>query len=142
MKCTTRLTMLAFFLGAFLFSLNTYAGKSVDWPGFAAGSSSLAVMEGTVKSIDMEKMHIIFEKCEPLGCDPLSFSKDTECYIGDETTNITSIRGGSEFLEKDKLNIENLKAGDYLRCNYSKKDGKFEAVRIISISPFISITGG
>jgi hypothetical protein len=124
--------LLAFFLGASLFSLNAYAGKSVDWPGFAEGSSS----------IDLEKMHIIFEKCALLGCEPLILSKDTECFIGDEMTNITSIRGGSEFLEKDRLNIEDLKAGDYLRCNYSKKYGKYEAVRIISISPFISITGG
>ncbi len=142
MKYTIKLMLLAFFLGASLFSLNAYAGKSVDWPGFAAGSSSLAVMEGRIQSVDLEKMHIIFEKCELLGCEPLIFSKDTECYIGDEMTNITSVRGGSEFLEKDRLNIGDLKAGDYLRCNYSKKYGKYEAVRIISISPFISITGG
>ncbi len=142
MKYAMKIMLLAFFLGASLFSFDAYAGKSVDWPGFAAGSSSLAVMEGTVKSVDLEKMHIIFEKCELLGCDPLILSKDTKCYIGDEKTNITSIRGGSEFLEKDKLNIEDLKAGDYLRCNYIKKYGKYEAVRIISIQPFISITGG
>ncbi len=142
MKYTMKIMLLAFFLGASFFSLNAYAGKSVDWPGFAAGSSSLAVMEGTVKSVDLEKMHIIFENCELLGCDPLILTKDTECYIGDEKTNITSIRGGSEFLEKDKLSIKDLKAGDYLRCNYSKEYGKYEAVRIISISPFINITGG
>ncbi len=142
MKYTMKIMLLAFFLGASLFSLNAYAGKSVDWPGYAAGGSSLAVMEGTVKSVDLEKMHIVFENCALLGCDPLILSKDTECYIGDEKTNITSIRGGSEFLEKDKLNIKDLKAGDYLRCNYIKKYGKYEAVRIISIQPFISITGG
>jgi hypothetical protein len=134
--------ILSLFLVATLFSLNTYAGKSVDWPGFAAGASSLAVMEGRIQSIDLEKMHIIFEKCELLGEGPLILSKDTECYIGDEMTNITSIRGGTDFLEKDRLNIEDLKAGDYIRCNYSKRDGKYKAVRIISIRPFISITGG
>ncbi len=142
MKFTSKLTMLAFFLGALLFSLNTFAGKSVDWPGFAAGSSSLAVMEGSIKSIDLEKRHIIFEKCDLFGCEPLILSKDAEFYIGDEMTNITSIRGGTEFPVKDRLNIEDLKAGDYIKCNYSKKDGKYEAVRIISISPFINISGG
>ncbi len=142
MKYAMKIMLLAFFLGASLFSLNTYAGKSVDWPGFAAGASSLAVIEGRIQSIDLDKMHIIFEKCEFLGNEPLILSKDTECYIGDEMTNITSIRGGSEFLKKDRLNIEDLKAGDYLRCNYSKKYGKYEAVRIISIYPFIRITGG
>ncbi len=142
MKYIMKIMLLAFFLAASLFSLNAYAGKSVDWPGFAAGSSSLAVMEGTVKSVDLEKMHIIFEKCALLGCEPLILSKDTECYIGDERANITSIRGGSEFLEKDILDLKDLKVGDYLRCNYTEKYGKYEAVRVISISPFFSITGG
>ena len=142
MKYIMRLMLLAFFLGASLFSLDAYAGKSVDWPGYAAGSSSLAVMEGKIQSIDLEKMHIILQECDRLGCEPLVLSKDTECYIGDEKTNITSIRGGTEFFEKDKLSIKDLKAGDYIRCNYSKEYGKYEAVRIISISPFFSITGG
>jgi len=142
MKYVMKIMLLAFFLGASLFSLNAYAGKSVDWPGFAAGSSRLAVMEGTVKSVDLEKMQIVFEKCEPLGCDPLILSEDTKCYLGDEKTNITSIRGGTEFFHEDRLDIKDLKPGDYLRCNYTKKYGQNEAVRIISISPFISITGG
>ncbi len=60
---TTKLVMLAFFLGAFLIGFNAYAGKSVDWPGFAEGSTSLAVIEGKIKNIDLEKMEVYLEKC-------------------------------------------------------------------------------
>jgi hypothetical protein len=52
--------MLAFFLGAFIFGLNAFAGKSVDWPGYAGGSS-LAVIEGTIKSIDFERMKSVLK---------------------------------------------------------------------------------
>ena len=86
MRRLTTYTMLAFFLGAFIFGLNAFAGKSVDWPGYAGGSH-LAVIEGTIKSIDLE-------------------------------------------------------TGDYVKCNYSKRDGKYEAVRIIYTIPFLNISGG
>jgi hypothetical protein len=134
--------MLAFFLGAFIFGLNAFAGKSVDWPGFAEGASKLAVIEGTIKSIDLEKNEICFEKCELLGDAPLMITEDTACYIGDEVTNIMSIRGGTEFKTSDKFDISDLEAGDYIKCNFSRKDGKYEAVRIIYTIPFINITGG
>jgi hypothetical protein len=134
--------MLAFFLGAFIFGLNAFAGKSVDWPGFAEGASKLAVIEGTIKSIDLEKNEIYFEKCELLGDAPLMITEDTACYIGDEVTNIMSIRGGTEFKTSDKFDISDLEAGDYIKCNFSRKDGKYEAVRIIYTIPFINITGG
>ncbi len=142
MRRLTTYTMLAFFLGAFIFGLNAFAGKSVDWPGFAEGASKLAVIEGTIKSIDLEKNEIYFEKCELLGDAPLMITEDTACYIGDEVTNIMSIRGGTEFKTSDKFDISDLEAGDYIKCNFSRKDGKYEAVRIIYTIPFINITGG
>ena len=142
MRRLTTYTMLAFFLGAFIFGLNAFAGKSVDWPGFAEGTSKLAVIEGTIKSIDLEKNEIYFEKCELLGDAPLMITEDTACYIGDEVTNIMSIRGGTEFKTSDKFDISDLEAGDYIKCNFSRKDGKYEAVRIIYTIPFINITGG
>ena len=142
MRRLTTYTMLAFFLEAFIFGLNAFAGKSVDWPGFAEGASKLAVIEGTIKSIDLEKNEIYFEKCELLGDAPLMITEDTACYIGDEVTNIMSIRGGTEFKTSDKFDISDLEAGDYIKCNFSRKDGKYEAVRIIYTIPFINITGG
>jgi len=142
MRRLTTYTMLAFFLEAFIFGLNAFAGKSVDWPGFAEGASKLAVIEGTIKSIDLEKNEICFEKCELLGDAPLMITEDTACYIGDEVTNIMSIRGGTEFKTSDKFDISDLEAGDYIKCNFSRKDGKYEAVRIIYTIPFINITGG
>ncbi|MDP6433209.1 MAG: hypothetical protein QGI15_02675 [Candidatus Scalindua sp.] len=69
-------------------------------------------------------------------------TEDTACYIGDEVTNIMSIRGGTEFKTSDKFDISDLEAGDYIKCNFSRKDGKYEAVRIIYTIPFINITGG
>ena len=135
MRRLTTFTMLAFFLGAFIFGLNAFAGKSVDWPGVASGgSASLAVIEGTIESIDLEKGEICFEKCELLGDAPLMLTKDTTCYKGDENTNIVSIRGGTEFQDKDILSFSHLKAGDYLKCNYSIKDGKFWAVRVVHVA--------
>ncbi len=141
MRKLTTFTMLAFFLGAFIFGLNAFAGKSVDWPGYAGGSH-LAVIEGTIKSIDLEKNEICFEKCELLGDAPLMITENTACYMGDEMTNITSIRGGTEFKTSDKFDITDLKAGDYVRCNYSRRYGKYEAVRIICTNPVINISGG
>ena len=96
MRRLTTYTMLAFFLGAFIFGFNAFAGKSVDWPGYAGGSH-LTVIEGAIKSIDLEKNEICFEKCELLGDAPLMITENTACYIEDEVTNITSIRGGTEF---------------------------------------------
>ncbi|MFQ5965918.1 MAG: hypothetical protein ACE5KZ_16760, partial [Candidatus Scalinduaceae bacterium] len=92
---TTKLVILAFFLGAFLFGFNAYAGKSVDWPGFAEGAASLAVIEGKIKNIDMWEDTITLEDCELLGDEPLEFFWDDKaCYKGDEKTDIVSIRGG------------------------------------------------
>jgi hypothetical protein len=141
MRKLTTLTMLAFFLGAFIFGLNAFAGKSVDWPGYAGGSH-LAVIEGTIKSIDLEKNEICFEECELLGDAPLMITENTACYMGDEMTNIMSIKGGTEFKTSDKFDITDLEAGDYVRCNYSKRYGKYEAVRIIYTIPFINMSGG
>lgn len=131
--------MLAFFFGAFLFGLNAYAGKSVDWPGFAEKAASLAVIEGKIKSIDLEKMEIYFEKSELLGELPLMLNEDTVCYMGDEKTDIVSIRGGTEFGKEDELSFDHFKAGDHIKCNYSIRDGNFWAVRIVHIAPYLKV---
>lgn len=134
-----RSVMLAFFLGAFLFGANAYGGKSIDWPGFAEGAASLAVIEGKIKSIDLEKMNITLEECELLGNEPLMFNKATACYIGSEKTNIVSIRGGTKFDKTDELTFDHLKAGDYVKCNYSIRDGKFWAVRVILMTKYLRV---
>ena len=136
---TTKLVMLAFFLGAFLFGFNAYAGKSVDWPGFAEGSASLAVIEGKIKNIDLEEMEVYLEKCELLGDAPLMLTEDTHYYIGDEKTDIVSIRGGTDFQAEDELSFDHFKAGYYIKCNYSIKDGSFWAVRIVHVAPYLRV---
>ncbi|MFQ5963151.1 MAG: hypothetical protein ACE5KZ_02595 [Candidatus Scalinduaceae bacterium] len=133
----TRCAMLTFFLGAFLFGFNAYAGKSIDWPGFAEGAASLAVIEGKIKSIDLEKMNLTLEDCELLGSEPLMLYKGTVCYIGDEKTDIVSIRDGTKFQKKDEISFDHLKAGDYVKCNYSIKEGKFKAVRIVLTTTYL-----
>jgi Cu/Ag efflux protein CusF len=135
----TKLLTLAFFLGAFLFGLNAFAGKSVDWPGFAEGAASLAVIDGKIKSLDLEKMSITLEESEMLGNEPLFLGKDTICYMGDAKINIVSIRGGTKFQKEDELSFDHLKAGDYVKCNYSIRDGKFWAVRIVLITPYLKV---
>jgi hypothetical protein len=76
------------------------------------------------------------KKCEMLGEKPLFLGKDTLCYKGDAKTNIVSIRGGTEFQKEDELSFEHFKAGDCIKCNYSIRDGKFWAVRIVLITPY------
>ncbi|MFQ5713338.1 MAG: hypothetical protein ACE5GU_04845 [Candidatus Scalinduaceae bacterium] len=135
---TTKLVIPAFFLGVFLFGLNAYAGKSVDWPGFAEGATSLAVIEGKIKNIDLWEDTITLEGCELVGDEPLEFFwDDTACYKGDEKTDIVSIRGGTKFHKEDEISFDHLKAGDYIKCNYTKAYGKFWIERIVLItSPF------
>ncbi len=133
----TKLIIVAFFLGLFLFGSNAYAGKSVDWPGFAEGATSLAVIEGKIKSIDLEKMEIKLEGCDLLGDKPLMLSKDTVCYLGAKEDNISSIRGGTLFTDEEKISFNQLKVGHTIKCNYSMKDGKFWAVRIVRCFPHV-----
>jgi len=130
-----KLIMVAFFLGAFLSGINVYAGKSADWPGFADGATSLAVIEGKIKSIDLEKMNLTLEECELLGNKPLMLSEDTVCYLGAEADNISSIRGGTLFREDSKISYNQLQVGHTIKCNYSIKDGRIWAVRILRIFP-------
>ncbi len=138
MRRITTFTMLAFFLGAFIFGLNAFAGKSVDWPGYAGGSH-LAIIEGKIESIDLEKGEICFEECELLGDAPLMLTKDTTCYMGDEKTNIVSIKGGTKFQDKDILSFSQLKAGDYIKCNYSLEGEEYWAVRVVHVTPYLSV---
>ncbi|MGR3304417.1 MAG: hypothetical protein ACUZ8I_18230 [Candidatus Scalindua sp.] len=136
-------TMLAFFLGAFLLGINVCAERSVEWPGFPEGAVTestwpafnvLAIIEGQIKDLDLEKMIITLEGSEKLGNKPLVLTEETACYIGDKLTNIASVRGGTKFQKDKVISFEHLKAGDYIKCNYSIKDGMPTAVRIILIS--------
>ncbi len=134
-----RPVMIAFFFGAFLFGTNAYAWKSIDWSISPTGkvSTNREIIEGQIKSFDLEKMEVTFEKNKLLGDEPLRLTKDTECYKGDEKTDIVSVRGGTRFQKADKLNFEHLKAGDFVKCNYTIKDGKFWARRIVLITPYL-----
>ncbi len=132
-----KLIIVAFFLGAFLSGINVYAGKSVDWPGFADGATSLSVIEGKIKSIDLEKMNLTLEECELLGNEPLMLSEDTVCYLGAEEDNISSIRGGVLFTKESELRLNQLQVGHTIKCNYSIKDGQVWAVRIVRIFPHV-----
>jgi hypothetical protein len=95
-----------------------------------------ALVEGKIKNIDLEKKIITLEGCEILGNKPLRLSKDSVCYIGDEKADIVSISGGAKFHKGAELSLDHLKAGDYVKCNYSIRDGKFWAVRIVLITPY------
>jgi hypothetical protein len=132
-----KLIITSFLIGLFLFGSNAYAGKSADWPGFAEGSTCLVVIKGKIKSIDLEKMEIKLEGCDLLGDKSLMLSKDTVCYLGAEDDNIGSIRGGTLFRDEDKISFNQLKVGHTIKCNYSKKDGKFWAVRIVRCFPHV-----
>ena len=129
---TTKLLMLAFFFGAFFIGINAYAWKMLDFPISPTGSyTNRDVLEGQIKTLDLETMEITFEKCELIGKEPLRLTKDSVCYKGDEKTDIVSVKGGTIFQKDDKISFDNLKAGDYIKCNYEIKDGKFWARRIV-----------
>ena len=130
MRATVKLTIAAFFLGAFLFGTNANAGKGIDWSLYA----ELAVIEGRIDSVSLEKMYITLEDCKELRSGPLMLNEDTTCYIGNENTDIVTIKGGTKFQKEDELSFDQLKPGDYVKCNYSIRDGKFIAVRIVRIS--------
>ena len=130
MRRLTTFTTLAFFLGAFIFGLNAFAGKGIDWSLYA----ELAVIEGKIDSISLEKMYLTLEDCKELRSGPLMLNEDTTCYTGNENTDIVTIRGGTKLQKEDELSFDQLKLGDYVKCNYSIKDGKFIAVRIVRIS--------
>lgn len=137
---TTKLFMLAFFFGAFLLGSNAYAWKTLDWPISPTGASRThEVIEGQIESFDLDKMEIIFEKCELIGKEPLRLTKETTCYKGDEKTDIVSVRGGTRFQKEDVLSLKDLKAGDYIKCNFSIKDGKFWSKRIVLITPYLRV---
>lgn len=129
MRSTVKLLIVAFFLGAFLFGTNANAGKGIDW----SRSADLAVIEGKINSINLEKMYFTLDECEELGNEPLILNEDTTCYIGNEKTDIVSIGEGTKFQKEDELSFDQLKSGDYVKCNYSRKYGKFIAVRIVRI---------
>ena len=133
-----KILIAAFFIATFMFSYSAYAWKSIYWPISPNGKlqNEREVLEGQIKSFDLEKMEITFGKSELMGKEPLRLTKDTVLYKGNEKTDIISVRGGAKFTKDDELPLENLKAGDVIKCNYSIKDGKFMARRIILITPY------
>ncbi|KHE92142.1 MAG: hypothetical protein K8F52_04355 [Candidatus Scalindua rubra] len=121
------------FLGVFLFGLNAYAHTQVDLSGMAGKSTKLAIIEGKIKSIDLEKMIIVLEECDPLGHKALMLTRETECYLGNNKTDIESIRDGTEFDKRDELGVNQLSVGDHIKCNYSRKVDNIFVVRIVKI---------
>ncbi len=134
MSKTIKIIMLSSFFGAFLLGINAFAeGTATE---FIWHHKVLAVLEGQIKDLDLEKMEIKLEGIKKLGDKPLMLSKDTRCYKGGRLTNIASVKGGTKFQGDDVISFDHLKAGDYIKCNYSIKDGKFLAVRIVLITPY------
>ena len=126
--------------GIFSFGFNAYGWSIIDWHVNSRGEPvNHEVIEGKIKSFDLDKMELTFEKCELIGDKPLRLTEDTVCYKGDRDVDIVSARGGSEFQEKDELSLDHLKAGDYIKCNFKIEDNKFWAKRIILVTPYVSI---
>ena len=132
--------MLIMIFGAFSIGFNAYGWDTIDWHVNSRGEPvNHEVIEGKIKSFDLDKMEIILEKCELIGDDPLKLTERTTCYKGDANIDIVSARGGSEFQEKDKLSLNHLKAGDYIKCNFKIDDNKFWAKRIVLVTPFTRV---
>ncbi len=132
--------MLIMIFGAFSIGFNAYGWDTIDWHVNSRGEPvNHEVIEGKIKSFDLDKMEIILEKCELIGDDPLKLTKDTVCLKGNIAVDIVSARGGSEFQEEDKIGLGHLKAGDYIKCNFKIDDNKFWAKRIVLVTPFTRV---
>jgi hypothetical protein len=132
--------ILIMIFGVFSLGFNAYGWSIIDWHVNSAGEPvNHELIEGKIKSFDLDKMEIILEKCELIGDEPLNLTKDTVCLKGDVAVDIVSARGGSEFQEADKISLDHLKAGDYIKCNFRMDDDKFWAKRIVLITPSIRV---
>ena len=132
--------ILIMIFGVFSLGFNAYGWSIIDWHVNSAGEPvNHELIEGKIKSFDLDKMEIILEKCELIGDEPLNLTKDTVCLKGDVAVDIVSARGGSEFQEADKISLDHLKAGDYIKCNFKIDDNKFWAKRIVLVTSFIRV---
>jgi len=137
---TIKLLIMIMIFGVFSLGFNAYGYYTVDWHVNANGEPvNHEVIEGKIKSFDLDKMEIILEKCELIGDEPLNLTKDTVCLKGNVAVDIVSARGGSEFQEADKISLDHLKAGDYIKCNFRVDDNKIWAKRIVLITSFVSV---
>ena len=135
---TIKPIILIMIFGVFSIGLNAYGWSIIDWHVNSTGEPvNHEIIEGKIKSFDLDKMEIILEDCELIGDEPLNLTKDTVCLKGNIAVDIVSARGGSEFQEKDELNIDHLKAGDYIKCNFKIDDNKFWAKRIVLVTSFV-----
>ncbi len=129
-----KLLLSSLFIMLFLFGTNTFAGKTIDRPGSDnSDSTNLVVIKGKIRSIDLYKMEIILEGCALLGIKPLKLSEGTTYYLGTDEDNINSIKGGTQFSEKDKINFYDLEVGHTIKCNYEIINGEFWALRVIRV---------
>ena len=137
---TIKSLMLLMIFGVFSIGFNAYGWSIIDWHVNSTGVPvNHEVIEGKIKSFDLDKMEITFERCELIGDDPLKLTKDTVCYKGDVNIDIVSARGGSEFQKEDELSLDYLKAGDYIKYNFRMDDNKFWAKRIVLVTPYVRI---
>ena len=132
--------ILIMIFGVFSLGFNAYGWSIIDWHVNSAGEPvNHELIEGKIKSFDLDKMEIILEKCELIGDEPLNLTKDTVCLKGDVAVDIVSARGGSEFQEADEIGLDHLKAGDYIKCNFKIDDNKFWAKRIVLVTPYVRV---
>ncbi len=137
---TIKPIILIMIFGVFSLGFNAYGWSIIDWHVNSTGEPvNHEIIEGKIESFDLDKMEIILEKCELIGDNPLKLAKYTVCYKGDVNIDIVSARGGSKFQEKDKLSLDHLKAGDYIKCNFKIDDNKFWAKRIVLVTPYVRV---
>ena len=137
---TIKLLILIMIFGVFSMGFNAYGWSIIDWHVNSTGEPvNHEIIEGKIESLDLDKMEIILEKCELIGDEPLNLTKDTVCLKGNIAVDIVSARGGSKFKEADKIGLDHLKAGDYIKCNFRVDDDKFWAKRIVLITPSIRV---
>lgn len=140
MYVTIKPVILLVIIGVFSIGFNAFGWDTIDWHVNAKGEPvNHEVIEGKIKSFDLDKMEIIFENCELIGSDPLKLTKDTTCFKGDVEVDIVSARGGFKFQKEDELSLDHLKAGDYIKCNFKIDDNRFWAKRIVLITPYVRV---
>ncbi len=132
--------ILIMIFGVFSIGFNAYGWSIIDWHVNSTGEPvNHEIIEGKIESLDLDKMEITFEKCELIGYEPLNLTKDTVCLKGNIGVDIVSARGGSEFQEAEKIGLDHLKAGDYIKCNFRMDNDKFWAKRIVLITSSIRV---
>ncbi len=137
---TIKPIILIMIFGVFSLGFNAYGWSIIDWHVNSTGEPvNHELIEGKIESFDLDKMEIILENCELIGDEPLNLTKDTVCLKGNIAVDIVSARGGSEFQEGDKIGLDYLKAGDYIKCNFKIDDNKFWTKRIVLVTSFVRV---